>query len=450
LILLTHNIQNVTCHTLDPERNINSPKSIQFQVNKMALPDKSGNRIQVAHSAQLASQSVMPDTRLDSYGTIPAQSQESNLYNTDLDPSLPANYYFRIIFDKIDEGILLVSSDGKILTHNSVVTGYINPDILKSGEFHIHDTHLSLFRPDCKIYSSNEIELHPEDYVYLNSVRRCLPVQNRELKLRWPDGRTIWLLLSIIPLNNIKGENDKLLIIFNDITEQKRMQQETESYVREITRIQEEERRRISRELHDDTAQSLAYLSLELDSLIHSHESTLDKISIRLKDLKSQVDHCLQEVRRFSHELRSGVLDQLGLIAALEAMVDEINARHQIQIKFDVTGHERRLNNEEELALFRIAQEALNNVRKHSQATHATLSIKYRKKGVRLAVADNGRGFRLSEIDNAITRGRLGLIGMRERVRLIGGTLSIKSDINNGTTIVVELKKENLLDNTVG
>jgi two-component system, NarL family, sensor histidine kinase DegS len=191
--------------------------------------------------------------------------------------------------------------------------------------------------------------------------------------------------------------------------------------------------------LHDDTAQSLAYLALELDSILHNREVTSEKVVRRLTGLKNQVDVSLKEVRRFSHELRPGVLDQLGLIAALELLADELNERNQVQVTFNATGSQRRLTNEEEQALFRIAQEALSNVRKHAQATHAAIDIQFSRKKIRLTITDNGKGFPLSEVDDAAAKGRLGLIGIKERAHLIGGTLTLKSAPNKGTKIAVAL-----------
>jgi two-component system, NarL family, sensor histidine kinase DegS len=254
-------------------------------------------------------------------------------------------------------------------------------------------------------------------------------------------GDEIWAEVTAAP---IKKDCRVKFLVSNlvDITERKRMREGTESYLREVTRIQEEERKRIARELHDDTAQSLAYLALELDSIINSPEITSSSILQRLKFLKQQTNNSLQEVRRFSHELRPGVLDQLGLISAIELLVDELNARNQFSIQFGVTGQERRFSNEEEQALFRIAQEALSNIRKHSQATKAEVNIKFTQNKIRLTIRDNGKGFQSSKINDAMANGRLGLIGMKERAHLIGAVLSLKSAPDKGTRVSVNLNSK--------
>ncbi len=254
------------------------------------------------------------------------------------------------------------------------------------------------------------------------------------------NGEKFWADAAIYPVK-MNDQIKYLISTIADITDRQRLRDEMEFYVREVTRIQEEERKRIARELHDDTAQSLAYLVLELDSILHSDEKLSQNLSKRLNNLKLQTDNSLKEVRRFSHELRPGVLDQLGLTAALEVLTDEMNSRNQIHVNFNVKGTERRLSNEEEQALFRIVQEALSNVRKHSRATQAEVNLNFMRNKLRLTVTDNGKGFNPSEIDDAMAKGRLGLIGMKERVRLIDGTLIIKSKPNIGTSVSVEAVK---------
>lgn len=259
-----------------------------------------------------------------------------------------------------------------------------------------------------------------------------------EMQLQRRNGESAWVEVTLSPL----AENQAKYFVINhiDLTERRKMREETEFYVREITRIQEEERKRIARELHDDTAQSLAFITLELDSLIHNSEIVSEKVRQRLTNLRLQAENSLTEVRRFSHELRPGVLDQLGLLAALETLVDETRARGQFFISFSTNGTPRRLSNEEEQALFRIVQEALSNVRKHSQATAAGVRIDFSRQKVKLSISDNGKGFPSQEVNRALSTGRLGLIGMKERARLIGGRLLIKSVPHEGTTVMVEIE----------
>ncbi len=248
---------------------------------------------------------------------------------------------------------------------------------------------------------------------------------------------TIWVVMNLMPVFR-QGEVQYLVSSWNDITRQKQLAEELEYYAREITQAQEEEKKRIARELHDDTAQALAMLSLEIDSIIKADKNLPEKALEKLKQLREDVDRTMQEVRRFSHELRPGVLDNLGLQAALETLVDDFNEKNQIEADIQVLGSPRNLPPDIELALFRLAQEALSNVRKHSQAERALVKIRYSNRRVKLVISDDGQGFNLKRELEFARAGKLGLIGMKERAHLIGAELKINSRPHRGTTVMVE------------
>ncbi|MCR4394791.1 MAG: sensor histidine kinase, partial [Dehalococcoidales bacterium] len=203
----------------------------------------------------------------------------------------------------------------------------------------------------------------------------------------------------------------------------------------------EEERKRVSRELHDDTAQSLAIIKMEIESLLTSGEIQSEKMLTRLSQLRDNVDRAIQDIRRYSHELRPGILDYFGLEDALEQMAAEIAERIGLDIQFDITGEVRRLTEDVELALFRIAQEAVNNICKHAEATSAVIGLTYYPDKVRMVIADNGKGFAV-KLKNGTPRirGSLGLLGMRERAHLIGADLNIESSPGRGTRVSVEVR----------
>jgi signal transduction histidine kinase len=213
-------------------------------------------------------------------------------------------------------------------------------------------------------------------------------------------------------------------------------------YVSQVLRAQEAERLRIARELHDDTAQALTGLSRRLDMLVDTLASSGDQvpheISERLEELRDQSDTILEGVRRFSRDLRPPVLDDLGLLPALKWLVTGLEEEHGIAADVRVVGEQRRLPTETELAVFRIAQEALNNVWKHSGASAVELSLDFRGDALTLAVADNGKGFDVPRsVSDLAANGKLGVIGMEERVRILGGTLSVRSELGAGTCVVV-------------
>lgn len=227
--------------------------------------------------------------------------------------------------------------------------------------------------------------------------------------------------------------------IARDVTEEKRMRENLSFYLREFTKAQEEERNRIARELHDDTIQALVVLSRQLDNLASSGKGfSKDKRAV-LEHLWQQTNSVIQDVRRLSQDLRPPMLDRLGLIPSLEWLVTDVSRYSGIAIKPQVLGTERRMPPEAELMLFRIAQEALRNMWRHSQATEAEIIVEFDVGRIRITVKDNGKGFDLPKSVGDLTRsGKLGLAGMQERVQLLGGNITLESKPGKGTSIIVE------------
>ncbi|MCP4647172.1 MAG: PAS domain S-box protein, partial [bacterium] len=229
--------------------------------------------------------------------------------------------------------------------------------------------------------------------------------------------------------------------IARDVTEEKRMQENLQFFVQQITRAQEEERKRIAQELHDDTIQALVvhgreieYLAAKLDQL------PKDEIPDRLEELYAQADIIINGVRRLSQDLRPAALDRLGLLPAVEWAADQTSEYSGIDINVEFIGEERRLPDEVELVLFRISQEALRNVCKHAEATSAEVTVEFKEKAIRIIVRDNGKGFDPPKSVADLPRyGMLGLVGMQERVRLLNGTLAFTSKLDEGTTVIAEL-----------
>lgn len=226
--------------------------------------------------------------------------------------------------------------------------------------------------------------------------------------------------------------------IAEDASVEKDMRENLSFYLRRVTRAQEEERTRIARELHDETAQDLIALSRQVDDLISrgNHLSISD--TALLKDLQDQIDRTLSGVRRFSQDLRPSILDDLGLLPALEWLTSDTSQYFGINIKIRVVGSAHRFAPEVELVLFRIVQEALRNVCKHSGASKAKVTLEFGEENTVVSVRDNGKGFefkkRTRDLDSS---DKLGLVGMQERARLLGGSLDIESEMGKGTNIVV-------------
>jgi signal transduction histidine kinase len=253
--------------------------------------------------------------------------------------------------------------------------------------------------------------------------------------------------LGLVTLDEAKSFSDRDVAILAGIgrqtgiaIENARLYENMRFYVRQITEAQEDERKRIARELHDDTAQALIDLSRRLDNLATSSEQLSETMIGRLEEFQELIDSILRGVRRFGRDLRPSVLDDLGLLPALEWLTANLMQGNGIETELKVYGDRRRLSPEAELVLFRIVQEALNNVRRHSQASRVVTTVEFGEGGVRITVDDNGQGFELpGRTGDLATAGKLGLIGMHERADLLDGTLTVRSELGKGTTVTVEV-----------
>jgi two-component system sensor histidine kinase DegS len=227
--------------------------------------------------------------------------------------------------------------------------------------------------------------------------------------------------------------------IARDVTEEKRLYENQQYYLKEITRAQEEERKRIARELHDSTAQNLIALLHQVENMLDEKSTIPVSQAKKLWVFYERVRDILQEVRRFSRDLRPSILDDLGLMPALEWLTQELNSNHGIEATLNIVGEVRRLTTEAELLFFRIVQEALTNIEKHARASRSAVRVEFAEKKITITVTDNGIGFSPQKnVSGLVQNGKLGLAGMEERVQLLGGSLEIASEPGSCTTIRIE------------
>lgn len=225
-----------------------------------------------------------------------------------------------------------------------------------------------------------------------------------------------------------------------NIIKQKQAQERLSFYLQQVTRAQEEERRRIARELHDDTAQDMVILLRQVDELMSSADKLSPENTKLLEELRRQSSKILDGVHRFSQDLRPSVLDDLGLLPALEWLTADLTEHLGIAVEMKVLGSVRRFSPEIELVLFRVAQEALRNVWKHSGTSRAWVTLEFGDDKTVLTVKDDGKGFELPQrMEDLTVAGRLGLAGMQERAQLIGGRLKLESKPGKGTTVTLEV-----------
>ncbi len=218
---------------------------------------------------------------------------------------------------------------------------------------------------------------------------------------------------------------------------------ESQERLRDLTAglltAQEEERRRISRELHDDLSQRLAMLTVELETLERDPLPPAESIRRQLASIRTKTERISDDVRRTALQLHPSMVDHLGLPAALRSLCADFSKQERIRVDYRQRTAGRTISPDIALCLYRVAQEALHNVVKHSSARQATVSLMEAKRQIILSVSDAGSGF---DLELVRTKRGLGIISMEERVRLVGGLLTIRSKPGAGTRIVVEVPLE--------
>ncbi len=222
--------------------------------------------------------------------------------------------------------------------------------------------------------------------------------------------------------------------------ENARLYENMRFYARQVTRAQEEERMRIARDLHDETIQMLIVISRRIEALASFSDRLPVPAMELLVGLQATVSETLKGLRRFIQDLRPSTLDYLGLMAAVVGAANDLNELDGITAEVKVEGTVRRLSPVQELGLFRVFQEAVSNIRRHSECTRVLVEVSFCPESVQMCISDDGRGFKVPDrIDGLVSSGKLGLIGMHERAQILGGTLAIESRPGGGTKIIVEV-----------
>lgn len=229
-------------------------------------------------------------------------------------------------------------------------------------------------------------------------------------------------------------EHHKLLL------EQSRtMQEQLRHLSRQILLTQEEERKEISRELHDEIVQTLAGINVHLAALKVEAAASAQGLSKKIASTQKLVERSVKIVHRFALELRPTVLDDLGIIPALHSYMKDFTKRTGIHIQFTAFAGVEQLNSTKRTVLFRVAQAALANVAQHAHATRIKVTIRKLSGAICMEIKDDGKSFEVERVLFAKRNKRLGLIGMRERVEMVGGSFSIESAPGKGTTVQAQL-----------
>jgi len=247
-----------------------------------------------------------------------------------------------------------------------------------------------------------------------------------------------------IGLSAIETAVGKLAVAFvSDITQRRQLEQAAQAHAREVRALaaslltaQEEERRRVSRELHDQICQQLASLAIDIGGLAADRVTEEAQHRLKLKELQARIVKASEATRHIAYELHPSVLDDLGLVVSLQSLCKEFSEQTSIAVEFTNVALPGSVRREVASCLYRVAQESLRNIAKHACAKHVSVDLTLQKGTVVLTIADDGVGFDQEAVKG---RGGLGLIGMEERARLVNGILSIATRPGHGTRIALEI-----------
>jgi PAS domain S-box-containing protein len=317
--------------------------------------------------------------------------------------------------------------------------------------------------PSCKLMTGYSVEefindpqlfiriAHPDDREkveahYIEKLKGGVSDCSLEFRIITLEGKELWIGHSCRQVINKNGKWIGQRGSNRDITEEKKAQKvliESENQLRALTHrmdaIAEEERTRIAREIHDELGHLLTVMKYDLEDLNNKPDLTHELVFKELNDIIGMVDSLIDSVRSISSELRPGVLDHLGLLPAIEWLISQFQMRTKIVCEYKQGKMDISFNKSETTIIFRITQEILTNVARHSGAKKVTVTLNYEDGIFVLSVKDNGTGFKMKE---SYYTDSLGMMGMRERALSIGGEIRIESKKDRGTTISLLLRKK--------
>ncbi|MCM3901353.1 MAG: PAS domain-containing sensor histidine kinase [Pyrinomonadaceae bacterium] len=285
--------------------------------------------------------------------------------------------------------------------------------------------------------SESSVTVFPQTDALAEDIRRILDNRQREFHREYSCSGSRgarWFLVHAARLDLPESGGFRILLTREDTTRRRQAEEELRNLGGRLIKAQEEERSRVARELHDNLSQRMAILAIELDQLRQKIPKSQAALTVHVEQLWTNVQEISSEIHQLSYRLHPSKLDHLGLAAALESLCEELSQHQEIEIEFQQHGFPAILPQDITLCVFRIVQESLRNVIKHSGARDARVVLKKTTQAIHLRVSDSGCGFDIESPES--TKG-LGFVSMRERLRLVGGHISIRSQPSRGTHIAV-------------
>lgn len=337
---------------------------------------------------------------------------------------------FRALVDTAPLGVPIFSGDGRFTYVNSRLLdmlGYSREELLGKGMLEF---------------------VHPEDadrvhLAFRNLIDGVKPAVTVRHRLVRKEGRALWCESSLSAVGDGRGNLRSCIAMIQDIDQRKAYEDELEAsrerlrlLSRRLLSIQEEERRRIAREIHDELGQALTAIKYDV-SWLSQRQGKADRDSAeKLRKMDDLIDGTIRTVRRISADIRPAVLDDLGLVAAIEWLVQEFRGRSGIRCHLEIGLDDPGVQKAAATTVFRVAQEALTNILRHAQATRLDIRLHQRDGILKLEIVDNGRGITEEEVSSATS---LGLIGIRERAHHLGGKAEIGRAAAKGTFVRLEI-----------
>jgi PAS domain S-box-containing protein len=338
---------------------------------------------------------------------------------------------FRLVVEAAPSGMVIVDQQGKMVlvnTRTEELFGYQRKDLLGQQ--------VEILVPEL---SRNSHETLRTDFFAHAQVRQM--GAGRELHGLRKDGSWFPVEIGLNPIDT--GSGMWVLASVLDTSERRRAEralresrQDLRALAGRLFRAQEEERKRIARELHDDLSQSVALLAFDTSSLALSPPPSAEDMKKALCKLQSRIADLSTDIRQIAHQLHPSILEDLGLAAALRELCEEFSARETTPVVFEQEALQDVLPVEIASCLYRVAQEALHNIQKHARASHIWLTVSGNPESVHLSIQDDGVGF---ASESGTSGHGLGIISMKERVRLVQGEFSIHSQPGQGTKVTVSV-----------
>jgi PAS domain S-box-containing protein len=322
---------------------------------------------------------------------------------------------YRQLFEAAREGILVLDEAGRIVECNSAARALMQGSSAAAEHGRLGD----VFPAEAAAQIMAQVA-HPEE-------------RPGAIRLRTPAGEEAW----VEPVcTRLHGDDPGTQVLLRDVTRQQRRQENLETYTAQVHRAQEDERRRIAQEIHDDTVQSLVMLCRELDEVEGQCGERPAAATAGIRGARDHAEEIMGTLRVLIRDIRPPALDDLGLVPAVQRLLTDVAARADVRTELVVAGAVRRAPRAVELAMLRIVQEALRNAERHAAPAHIDVRVTYAAGHVELEVRDDGAGFVPPQDPSDLARpGKWGIIGMHERAREVGGELRVSSTPGAGTTV---------------